>query len=63
MAKKVYLNFPISLIPPIYNDNDVYDAMESIINYGIASFWIGKKVDIAVALKEMGITCNKIQRN
>ena len=37
-AKKIYLNFPISMIPPIYSDEDAYNAIDNIISYAIMAF-------------------------
>ena len=56
MKQKVYLNFPITMIPPIYNDDDVKQAMENIIRYGIVAYCIGKRVGFKDALAEMNIT-------
>ena len=40
--KRVYLNFPISMIPPIYKDEDINKAIERIVCYGFYSYCIGK---------------------
>ncbi len=54
--KKVYLNFPITLIPPIYKGKDVVKAIDDIIMYGIVAYCVGKNKGYEDALEEMGIT-------
>jgi len=56
MAKKVYLTFPVSLIPSLYEKKDVYEGMADMINYGIFVFMKGQKKAIREALNEMGIS-------
>lgn len=56
MAKKVYLNFPITMIPPIYNDEDAERAIDNIISYGIALYIERNKVSREMAGKQLGIT-------
>lgn len=54
--KKVYLNFPVSMIPPIYTDKDVWKAIDNIISYGIMVFIKQHNVSKKEAGEHLGIT-------
>lgn len=54
--EKVYLNFPISLVPPIYEDEDVYQALNNVIIYGLMLYVKKHKVSVEEAGHFLGIT-------
>lgn len=55
MSKKKYINFPVSMIPPIYKNEDVFDAMTNIIAFGIGCLVVGKKMCMFDAREALGI--------
>lgn len=55
MAKKVYLSFPVSLIPSLYEKETVKEGMGDMIHYAISVFMEGKGIGLRDALEEMGI--------
>ena len=50
---KVYINFPISMIPPLYKD--CYKGMNMIINFGLVSFAVKNGVSLEEAASRMKI--------
>ena len=50
---KIYLNFPISMIPPIYVS--IYDGFNDIIDYGIYKYTKRRGLTLEEAAEEMGI--------
>ena len=54
-AKHSYLNFPVSMIPPIYLEKDIVTPMDNIISYGIALFVRENKTTKKEAGEKLGI--------
>ena len=54
----MYLNFPVCMIPPIYKDKDVVNALNNIIKYGIAIFINRNNVSKKEAGEYLGININ-----
>lgn len=54
---KIYINFPISLIPPLYLDKNGHQAITNILYAGIITYCMGRKLTLSEALDTMGLTC------